>query len=117
MAMDVDRELLAKRKLHEGLVLSIPKKAIALRTGILGTHSALIDPLKPAMGRMASSTRKDPLRILLEQYGLALVFGSLLLERIGLPLPAVPVLIAGGGLAAEGAIRRPQCSHSRSPPA
>jgi hypothetical protein len=26
MAMDVDRELLAKRKLHEGLVLSIPEE-------------------------------------------------------------------------------------------
>ena len=42
------------------------------------------------------------MRSLLERYGLALVFGNLLLERIGLPIPAMPTLIAGGGLAVDG---------------
>src|SRR5215468_9363382 len=42
------------------------------------------------------------LRSLLEQYGLAILFGNLLLERIGLPIPAVPALVAAGGLAADG---------------
>ena len=39
---------------------------------------------------------------LLQRYGLALVFGNLLLERIGLPIPAMPILVLGGGLAADG---------------
>jgi membrane protein DedA with SNARE-associated domain/rhodanese-related sulfurtransferase len=39
---------------------------------------------------------------LLQRYGLVLVFGNLLLERIGLPIPAMPILVLGGGLAADG---------------
>jgi membrane protein DedA with SNARE-associated domain/rhodanese-related sulfurtransferase len=39
---------------------------------------------------------------LLTQYGLALVFANVLLERIGLPLPAMPTLIVAGALAADG---------------
>jgi membrane protein DedA with SNARE-associated domain/rhodanese-related sulfurtransferase len=39
---------------------------------------------------------------LLESYGLALVFGNVLVEQAGLPIPAVPTMIAAGALAAEG---------------
>ncbi len=39
---------------------------------------------------------------LIAQYGLALVFANVLLEQIGLPIPAVPTLIVAGALAAEG---------------
>jgi membrane protein DedA with SNARE-associated domain/rhodanese-related sulfurtransferase len=39
---------------------------------------------------------------LIAQYGLALVFANVLLEQVGLPIPAVPTLIVAGALAAEG---------------
>src|SRR5437879_10909814 len=39
---------------------------------------------------------------LIAQYGLAFVFANVLLEQIGLPIPAVPTLIVAGALAAEG---------------
>jgi membrane protein DedA with SNARE-associated domain/rhodanese-related sulfurtransferase len=39
---------------------------------------------------------------LVTQYGLALVFANVLVEQIGLPVPAVPTLIVAGALAAEG---------------
>ncbi len=39
---------------------------------------------------------------LIAQYGLALVFANVLLEQVGLPIPAVPALIVAGALAAEG---------------
>ncbi len=39
---------------------------------------------------------------LIAQYGLAFVFANVLLEQIGLPIPAAPTLIVAGALAAEG---------------
>ncbi|HUL94290.1 MAG TPA: VTT domain-containing protein [Burkholderiales bacterium] len=39
---------------------------------------------------------------LIAEYGLALVFANVLLEQLGLPIPAVPALIVSGALAAEG---------------
>jgi membrane protein DedA with SNARE-associated domain/rhodanese-related sulfurtransferase len=39
---------------------------------------------------------------LVTQYGLALVFVNVLVEQIGLPVPAVPTLIVAGALAAQG---------------
>jgi len=39
---------------------------------------------------------------LVAQYGLALVFANVLLEQVGLPLPAVPTLVVAGALAAQG---------------
>jgi membrane protein DedA with SNARE-associated domain/rhodanese-related sulfurtransferase len=39
---------------------------------------------------------------LIAEYGLALVFANVLLEQLGLPIPAVPVLVVAGALAAEG---------------
>lgn len=39
---------------------------------------------------------------LITQYGLAFVFANVLLEQIGLPIPAIPTLIVAGALAAEG---------------
>src|SRR5258706_5272539 len=39
---------------------------------------------------------------LVAEYGLALVCANVLLEQLGLPIPAVPTLVVAGGLAAEG---------------
>jgi len=39
---------------------------------------------------------------LITQHGLALVFANVLLEQIGLPLPAIPTLVIAGALAADG---------------
>lgn len=44
---------------------------------------------------------------LLTRWGLALVFGSVLLEQSGLPLPAAPILVAAGALA-EREMMRPE---------
>src|SRR6266702_3873959 len=39
---------------------------------------------------------------LIAQYGLALVFANVLLEQLGLPIPAVPALVVAGALSAAG---------------
>ena len=39
---------------------------------------------------------------ILARYGYAVVFGSVLGEQIGLPIPAIPILLAAGGLAGSG---------------
>jgi membrane protein DedA with SNARE-associated domain/rhodanese-related sulfurtransferase len=39
---------------------------------------------------------------LIQMYGLLIVFGTVLLEQVGLPIPAFPVLIAAGALAVDG---------------
>jgi membrane protein DedA with SNARE-associated domain/rhodanese-related sulfurtransferase len=39
---------------------------------------------------------------LIQTYGLLIVFGTVLLEQVGLPIPAFPVLIVAGGLAVDG---------------
>jgi len=36
------------------------------------------------------------------QYGLVIVFGNVLAEQIGLPIPAIPTLVVAGGLVATG---------------
>ncbi|MGH9440654.1 MAG: VTT domain-containing protein [Thermoanaerobaculia bacterium] len=41
------------------------------------------------------------------RYGLLLVFANVFLEQIGLPIPAIPTLIAAGALAAEGRLSGP----------
>ena len=46
----------------------------------------------------------DPIA-LLAKWGLLLVFGSVLLEHGGLPLPAAPMLLAAGALAQDGELR------------
>jgi len=43
------------------------------------------------------------LTTLLTHYGLALVFANVLLTQLGVPLPALPVLIVAGALAQQGA--------------
>jgi len=43
-----------------------------------------------------------PLLQELAQHGFAIVLGNILLERLGLPIPALPTLIAAGALAAQG---------------
>lgn len=42
---------------------------------------------------------------LIQQWGLVLIFAAVLIEQLGLPLPAVPLLVAGGALASSGAMR------------
>lgn len=42
---------------------------------------------------------------LLTQWGVPLVFAAVMLEQMGLPLPAPPILVAAGALAATGAMR------------
>jgi membrane protein DedA with SNARE-associated domain/rhodanese-related sulfurtransferase len=42
---------------------------------------------------------------LLIEWGVPLVFAAVVLEQIGLPLPAPPILVAAGALAADGAMR------------
>ncbi len=44
----------------------------------------------------------DFLMRLAAEYGVALVFGVVLLEQLGMPLPGYPVLMVTGGLAARG---------------
>src|SRR5258708_24802122 len=39
---------------------------------------------------------------LIAEYGLALVFANVLLEQLGLPIPAVPALVVAGALSAAG---------------
>ncbi|HEX9396657.1 MAG TPA: DedA family protein/thiosulfate sulfurtransferase GlpE [Burkholderiales bacterium] len=39
---------------------------------------------------------------LVAQHGVAIVFANVLLEQIGLPLPAIPILIIAGALAVDG---------------
>lgn len=41
---------------------------------------------------------------LITQYGLALVFANVLMQQMGLPIPAFPTLIVAGALAADGKI-------------
>ena len=41
---------------------------------------------------------------LITQYGLALVFANVLIQQLGLPIPALPMLIVAGALAADGKI-------------
>jgi membrane protein DedA with SNARE-associated domain/rhodanese-related sulfurtransferase len=44
---------------------------------------------------------------LLSQYGLAIVFANVLIEQIGVPVPAIPTLVIAGALAAEGKLSGP----------
>ena len=44
----------------------------------------------------------NDLASLMSQYGLAVVFGNVLVEQLGLPLPAIPTLVVAGALAASG---------------
>ena len=47
--------------------------------------------------------------LLIQTYGVLIVFGTVLLEQIGLPIPAMPILIVAGALAAGGEISWPAC--------
>ncbi|MGZ8263543.1 MAG: VTT domain-containing protein [Burkholderiales bacterium] len=46
----------------------------------------------------------EALRQLLGEHGLTLVFANVLLAQLGLPLPAMPMLIVAGALIAEGTV-------------
>jgi membrane protein DedA with SNARE-associated domain/rhodanese-related sulfurtransferase len=47
--------------------------------------------------------------LLIQTYGVLIVFGTVLIEQIGLPIPAMPILIVAGALAAAGEISWPAC--------
>lgn len=53
--------------------------------------------------------RMSQLILLLQSYGVLIVFGTVLLAQIGLPIPAMPILIVAGALAAGGEISWPAC--------
>ena len=44
---------------------------------------------------------------LISQYGLAIVFANVLVEQIGLPIPAIPTLVVAGALGATGQLSLP----------
>jgi membrane protein DedA with SNARE-associated domain len=44
---------------------------------------------------------------LIGRYGLLFVFGNVLLEQVGLPIPALPTLLLAGALAADGRLSAP----------
>src|SRR5437773_821168 len=44
----------------------------------------------------------NDLASVVSQYGLAIVFGNVLVEQIGIPVPAMPTLVVAGALAAGG---------------
>jgi membrane protein DedA with SNARE-associated domain/rhodanese-related sulfurtransferase len=44
----------------------------------------------------------NDLASVVSEYGLAIVFANVLVEQIGIPLPAIPTLVVAGGLAAVG---------------
>ena len=44
---------------------------------------------------------------LIGQYGVLMIFVVVLLEQVGLPLPAVPALVVAGALAADGQLLLP----------
>ena len=46
----------------------------------------------------------EELRHLLAQHGLTLVFWNVLLSQLGLPIPAMPMLVLAGALVAEGSM-------------
>lgn len=45
--------------------------------------------------------------LLLQEYGVLIVFGVVLVEQIGLPIPAFPILIVAGAFAVDGGISWP----------
>jgi membrane protein DedA with SNARE-associated domain/rhodanese-related sulfurtransferase len=47
------------------------------------------------------------LTLLLQQYGVLIVFAIVLIEQIGLPIPAFPILIVAGALSVTGGISGP----------
>ena len=51
---------------------------------------------------MGYHERMSQLTLLIQQYGVILVFGTVLLEQFGLPIPAFPVLILAGAMAVDG---------------
>jgi membrane protein DedA with SNARE-associated domain/rhodanese-related sulfurtransferase len=44
----------------------------------------------------------NSLSTIVSQYGLAVVFGNVLLEQLGVPLPAIPTLVVAGAMAING---------------
>ena len=44
----------------------------------------------------------NDLASIVNEYGLAIVFGNVLVEQIGIPVPAMPTLVVAGALAADG---------------
>ena len=49
----------------------------------------------------------DQLLDLISRYGLLFVFANVLIEQVGLPIPALPTLVLAGALAADGKLSAP----------
>jgi len=49
----------------------------------------------------------NDLSSLVTQYGLAVVFGNVFVEQIGMPVPAIPTLVVAGALASSGQLSLP----------
>lgn len=47
------------------------------------------------------------LNSLVSQYGLAIVFGNVFIDQIGMPVPAIPTLVVAGALASRGQLSLP----------
>jgi membrane protein DedA with SNARE-associated domain/rhodanese-related sulfurtransferase len=55
----------------------------------------------------SQTTMSPDLIALISQYGLAIVFANVLVEQIGLPIPAIPMLVVAGALGAAGQLSLP----------
>lgn len=78
--------------------------------GAAGVHARRTRPVRPVRQRaFRYHDRMSQLILLIQTYGVLIVFGTVLLEQIGLPIPAMPILIVAGALAAGGEINWPAC--------
>lgn len=58
------------------------------------------------IGHLSYYTAMITLIHLLEQYGVLIVFAIVLIEQIGMPIPALPILIVAGALSVDGDMNR-----------
>lgn len=66
-------------------------------------------PLFDWLPTVRNAPNMPALLSLLHTYGLWIVFANVLLEQAGIPVPAYPVLIVAGALAANGELSLPAC--------
>ena len=79
---------------------SLLSSSLAPQTDLLA-HSTL-----PGATRKGFNPMEHVLH-LLDRYGYIILFGSVFLESVGLPIPAVPFMIAAGAAAALGSLKLP----------
>src|SRR5690349_19608576 len=79
-----------------------PEAEPEIRRDTLRAPTALRQDDAPGNRGVSFPAREKRMNELITQYGLALVFANVLLEQLGLPIPAIPTLIVAGALSAEG---------------